>query len=151
MTKNILTFAMLLVLFGSVFAGSTVSVGETVPVGGTTTTTTTTTTDPDPEPEPESEPEEPGGLGGVIMTNDDGDSVQVGAESGVLTPLEGGEESEDGGPTPELISEGGDENEGSLGVGLPTGGSSESATEEESACGTAFALLAVAAFFARRS
>ena len=149
--KNMIAFAMLLVLFGSIFAGSTVSVGETIPVGGTTTTTTTTTTDPDPEPEPEPEPEESGGLGGMVMTNDDGDSVQVGAESGVLTPLDG-EGEETGEPTPELISEGGNEEDGSLGVGLPAGGSSESPTTEEgSACGTAFALLAVAAFFARRS
>ncbi len=137
MTRNILTFAMLLVLFGSVFAGTIVNVGETVPVGGTTTTTTTTT-DPDPEPEPEPEPADSGGLGGVIMTNDDGDSVQVGAESGVLTPLENGEE-------------GGESEEGTIGIGVPNGGSSESQTTEEAACGTAFALLAVAAFFARRS
>jgi hypothetical protein len=136
MTRNMLTFAMLLVLFGSVFAGSTVSVGETIPVGGTTTTTTTT--DPDPEPEPEPEPA--GGLGGIGMTNDEGDSINIGEDG--IEPVEGDE------PTPELISEGEDE-EGTLGVGLPAGGSSEST--EESACGTAFALLAVAAFFARRS
>ncbi len=145
MTRNILTFAMLLVLFGSVFAGTIVSVGETVPVGGTTTTTTTTTTDPDPEPDPEPEPADSGGLGGPVFTNEDGDSIAIGEEG--IVPLDG---EEGGEPTPELFSEDGSEEDSSLGVGLPTGTSSESATEE-SACGTAFALLAIVAFFVRRS
>lgn len=155
MKRNMLTFAMLLVLFGSVFAGSTVSVGETIPVGGTTTTTTTTTTDPDPEPEPDPEPADSGGLGGPVFTNDEGDSIAIGEEG--IVPLDGeeeaGEEAEEEGEEPTPGAEGGSEEDGSLGVGLPTGGSSESPTpEEESVCGTAFVLFAIAAvLFARRS
>ncbi|MCP4647382.1 MAG: hypothetical protein GY852_06555 [bacterium] len=148
MTRNMLTFAILLLFFGSIFAGNTVSVGETVPVGGTTTTTTTTTTDPDPEPEPEPGQEMPGGFDGMGLTNSEGETILVGDDIEVVD----GEGDGAGKPASESSSEGGSEDEAALGVGLPAGGSSESpTTEEESACGTAFALLAVAAFFARRS
>ena len=87
MTRNMLTFAMLLVLFGSVFAGTTVSVGETVPVGGTVSNTTTTTESPSELDEPE-ETDTGSPFGGMVITNDEGDSVQVGAEEGSLEVVE---------------------------------------------------------------
>ncbi|MBD3389742.1 hypothetical protein GF415_02185 [Candidatus Micrarchaeota archaeon] len=84
MYKRIL--AMLL-LFGLIFAGTTVGVGETVTVGGTTTTTTTTTTT-----EAETEETESGTTpGGVVMTNEEGDSIAVGGEGGAVEEVSQGE------------------------------------------------------------
>ncbi len=74
------TIFALLLLFGSIFAGTTVGVGETVTIGGTTTTTDTDTTK---EPQTE-ETEVETTPGGVVMTNEEGDSIAVGGEGGAV-------------------------------------------------------------------
>ncbi|MFP3949512.1 MAG: hypothetical protein ACLFUZ_00250 [Candidatus Micrarchaeia archaeon] len=79
-------FAMLL-LFGSIFAGTTVGVGETVTIGGTTTTTTTDTTTESESTETENEDTS----GGVVMTNEEGDSIVVGGENGTVEEVSQGE------------------------------------------------------------
>ena len=85
-------FAMLL-LFGSIFAGTTVGVGETVTIGGTTTTTTTTNTTTESETE---ETESGTTPGGVVMTNEEGDSIAVGGEGGAVEEVSQGEVIESG-------------------------------------------------------
>jgi hypothetical protein len=145
MKRNMFAFAMLLLFMGSAFAGTTVSVGETVPVGGTTTTTTAT----EPEPEPESEPEETeteSPFGGMEMTNEDGDSIVVGEEEGTFKVVdgEGGEYEETTGET----APAGD-GQNSLDFGFPEGEETSSAEpSQEPLCGTAFVLFAALAAFA---
>jgi hypothetical protein len=132
--RHSISFALFLLFAGTLFAGTIVNVGETVPVGGTTTTTTTTTTTP-------SEPEESEGgempAGPLVLTNEEGDSIAVGGPEGGIVPLEGAEGS--------AAAPGGS-------VGLPSGGANPAHAEGEAPlCGAAFALLALAAFAAKRS
>ncbi|MBD3398026.1 hypothetical protein GF412_02525 [Candidatus Micrarchaeota archaeon] len=92
MNRNIFSFAMLLLFLGSTFAGATVGVGETVPVGGTTATATadngTAQDSTESAEEGDSEDETP--FGGVVMTNEEGDSVVVGKEEGSIEAVEDG-------------------------------------------------------------
>ena len=65
---------------GFVFAGTIVKVGETVEVGGTQPTSPEPEEPPEPaEPAEPAEPEETGNIGGAILTNEEGDSVDLGS------------------------------------------------------------------------
>jgi len=65
-----------LLLLGTTFAGTIVNVGETVSVGGTTPPSPEPEPDPVTEPEPEPEPQET--PGGIILTDEEGDSIGLG-------------------------------------------------------------------------
>ena len=151
MARHLFAFAMLLLFLGSAFAGTTVSVGETIPVGGTTTTTTTTTTQTEPDEPAEGETDSSSPFGGMVMTNDEGDSILVGAEEGTFEEFETAEGEE--GSTDSSTTGPSD----SLTFGLPEGQQSSSAPGTEttsgqgSLCGPAFVVLLALAFFVSRS
>ena len=141
MERHLFAFAMLLLLFGGAFAGTIVSVGETVPVGGTTTTTTTQT---EPEEPAEEEPDTSSPFGGIKMTNEEGDSIIVGSEEGTFQVVETSEE--DGAQSTEGSQQ------DSLTLGVPQEyGESPAPNEEgmQDSCAPAFALLALALFASR--
>lgn len=83
---KILILTIFASLLGIAFAGQIVNVGETIPAGGTTTTNHTEGT---PVPQG-TQNDSTGGLPGITMTNSNGDSINVGAANGAITPLGSG-------------------------------------------------------------
>jgi len=100
MNKNIFVFGMFLLLVGNAFA--VVSVGETIEVSSTGAVVEATTTPVQVE-EVTSTQESTGStdspsMGGMILTNADGESVAVGSEKGEIVVVEDTAEAEEAAP-----------------------------------------------------
>ncbi len=86
MLKIQFTLLLLMLFAGSVFAGTIVKVGETVPVGGTTTHPEPKPAEVPAEPEEQEQPEESTTQGGLGLTTEDGKSTTLGSDTSLSEP-----------------------------------------------------------------